>query len=250
MYLLRSLHSLFLLVWLIVSTFIFAVLIILSRVLSARISRWFARSWAIILIFLGGVRLDIKGLEKLDRKKKYFFVSNHQSAADIVVLYVSLPYYPCFLAKKSLFYIPFFGWGMAALGYIPIERKNPREARKTIDKTAKLLNKGRTSLIVFPEGTRSTDGNLQPFKLGVFSLAVNAGLDVVPVALRGTREILPKGTYFIKPHAVSVLVADPIPTHGFGPNNKKELADQAEEKIKKLLEKPDNSTDIKVTDKK
>ena len=184
-----------------------------------------------------GVRLTVSGLDKLDPDQNYLFVANHSSLADIYVLYTAISHTLLFVAKRSLFRIPFFGWGLRALGDIPLDRSNPKKARKTIEHAAVVLTSGDASLFAFPEGTRSRSGRLAEFKLGVFSLAVRAGVPVVPLGIQGTHEFLPKGSVLINPGPVSVLIGDPIFSSNWKRSSKNQIAEDAREQISLLLSK-------------
>ncbi len=139
---------------------------------------------------------------------------NHQSQLDIPVLEKVLkPYKIRFLAKKSLFYIPFFGWAIKVLGYLPVERKDPKDGLKSILSCIETFKKG-YSLVIFPEGTRSPSGELLPFKLGGFLIPLKTKAEVVPVAIWGTIQILPKGKIWFKTFQkeVKVFIGEPIET--------------------------------------
>ena len=162
---LRIVHAFFFILWIVVSAVVFATLVIVLRPLSRWISMGLMKRWMMLAIFFSGVRIELSGVEKIDRKRNYIFMSNHASAADIPILYAACPVFLSFLAKRELFFIPIFGWGMAAGGHIPIKRNNPKSARRTIKRAIKGLRSGKISLVVFPEGTRSQTGELGDFKL-------------------------------------------------------------------------------------
>lgn len=165
-------------------------------------------------------------------------MSNHQSQLDIPVLETVLePYNIRFLAKKSLFNIPFFGWGIRILGYVPIEREDPREGLKSIFLCLERLKEG-YSLVVFPEGTRSKTGELLPFKLGGFLIPLKAKVKVVPVTIWGTKDILPKGSIWFKlrnSKEIRVYIGKPIDTSDFSLKDKKNLALLVKQEIEKGL---------------
>ena len=233
--LLRVVHAFFLILWLILSTVFFSLTIYLFRPFSMRLAHWSAQMWVAFLILLSGVRITVTGKENLAPGRNYILMSNHLSAADIPLLYRALPLPFVYLAKRELFLIPFFGWSMLFVGHIPINRKSPRSAKRSLDKAVRVLGKGKSSLVVFPEGTRSPTGELGPFMLGVFSLAIAAQKETVPVAIQGSREILPKGSYLVQPHPVSVRIGKPIPTTGYARESKKELANRVREAMEELL---------------
>lgn len=188
--------------------------------------RGFPGMWARIWLALDGVRLRVEGLDKLDRTKRYVFVSNHQSAIDIPILYTALPFEIAFIAKKELFLIPFFGWGVASVGHIYIDRGNARKAHKSIMQAADSLRRKGLSLVIFPEGTRSPDGTVRTFKTGSFRLAIETGVDLVPVTIDGSCRVRPKGSLVPGPGDVVVRIGDPIPVQGYTKADKHELAER------------------------
>ncbi|HEX2956330.1 MAG TPA: lysophospholipid acyltransferase family protein [Chitinispirillaceae bacterium] len=174
------------------------------------ISRFIARMWTIHLLWIGGVNVIVNGKNKLDPHKRYVFISNHQSALDIPVIMAGLSHYVCFIAKKELFMIPFFGWGITVMGHICIDRSNARKAKESLTKAVNQLKKQNSSLILFPEGTRSQDGKVGEFKQGSFSLALQAGVQVVPLAIRDAMLLLPKKSARINSGNVYLDIGDPI----------------------------------------
>jgi len=233
---LRILHSGFLMIWVSVTTVLFTTFILLVRPLSRGLAFDASRVWTILVLFMSGIRLDVSGREKLERGRSYIVMSNHASAMDIPIVYAALPFRFGFLAKRELFLIPFFGWGVAATGHIPVDRKSPRRARRSVERAVRVLRSRGNSLAVFPEGTRTRTGELGRFKLGVFSIAVDAGVPIVPVAIRESREILPRGSYLINPSRVTVRIGEPISTAGFTRNSKGALAEVVRDHIAVLLE--------------
>jgi 1-acyl-sn-glycerol-3-phosphate acyltransferase len=138
---------------------------------------------------------------------------NHASMVDIWVVFVAIPASFRFIAKKQLAKIPLFGWAMAAGRFIFIDRQNAASARRSMEEAARRIRAGQ-SVVIFPEGTRTRDGRLLPFKKGGFHLAMDSGADIVPVAIRGSREVMPRGAALIKAGTVTVEVGEPIPTAG------------------------------------
>jgi 1-acyl-sn-glycerol-3-phosphate acyltransferase len=176
--------------------------------------RWqhaFARLWSRLILTTSGIRTRVEGVENLDTRKAAVYCANHQSAMDIPILFVHLPVQFRFVAKRSLFKIPFMGWHLKRSGHIPVDRGRPREARKGLDKAAERIRAG-SSVILFPEGHRSRDGKIGPFKSGSFYLAIQAGTPVVPITLNGTRAVLKPDTYHIRPGQTEMIVHPPIPT--------------------------------------
>lgn len=171
------------------------------------------RLWSRVMLSLAGVRVSITGVENLPKEGPVILASNHQGAFDIPALQGYVPVQFRWIAKKSLFKIPIIGWSMRLSGYIPVERERASKALRSIEEASKKI-KGGTSVLIFPEGTRSPKDELLPFKRGSFLLAVKSGVPIVPVSIRGTREILKKGGFLIKPASVTIVLGKPIPTEG------------------------------------
>ena len=170
-----------------------------------RLARW----WSWLLLWGAGVDLQVRIEEPLDPKRPYVFAANHLSTVDIWALFVAIPRPIRFIAKKQLGQIPLFGWAMAAGRFIFIDRKNPAAAKRSINLAVERIRDG-SSVVIFPEGTRSRDGRLAPFKKGGIHLAANAGVKVVPVAIRGAGHIMPPGGLWVRPGPVMVELGAPI----------------------------------------
>jgi 1-acyl-sn-glycerol-3-phosphate acyltransferase len=169
-----------------------------------------AKTFSKTMLAIAGVKLKIEGIEKINKKEKYVFVSNHSSYFDIPILISAIPNNLRFIYKKSIAYVPFFGWSVYLGGYVPVDRSNARSGFEAIKKAAdKIKNKG-LSFIVFPEGTRSKDGNLGNFKRGAFLLASEAKEKIVPVTIIGSDKILPKKSFKIKSGVVKVIFGNPL----------------------------------------
>ena len=168
-----------------------------------------AHWWANSICKVSGVEVAVTGTEPLDPEKPYIFAANHQSQFDILALQGFLGIDFRWLAKKELFTVPIWGPAMRKAGYIPIDRSHGRKAIKSLGEAANKIAAG-TSVIIFPEGTRSKDGKLHEFKAGAMVLAIKSGIPLVPVAILGTYEILPKGKLLMKPGKVEIRVGNPI----------------------------------------
>jgi 1-acyl-sn-glycerol-3-phosphate acyltransferase len=160
-------------------------------------------------------------------------MSNHESWLDIPALLAAIPTQVRFLAKKSLFSIPFFGWAIASMGFIPVDRKNRREAIKSFEQAADRIRHGRP-VLVFPEETRTMSEALLPFQRGGFLIALKAGLPIVPVGLDGPRRLLPKKSYLLRPGTITVRFGTPIPTAGLGVTAKGDLMERVRGQMEKL----------------
>lgn len=183
-----------------------AMLVTLNRSASMYVVQ---RLWSPVLIWAGGGRLEVSGLEQLERAKPYMFISNHQSTIDIPVLFRSLPWDTRFVAKKQLKYVPMLGWYMWLAKFVFVDRGNHREAVRSLDEASAQIRAG-ISIIVFPEGTRSDARSVLPFKKGPFALAMKAGVPLVPVAIEGSGRLMPKNSWNITPGPIRVRVGAPI----------------------------------------
>ncbi|MGC8810999.1 MAG: lysophospholipid acyltransferase family protein [bacterium] len=170
-----------------------------------------ARLWGKIQLKTTGTKVRIEGLEKIDPKQSYILVSNHQSNFDIFALLGYLPIQFRWTAKASLFRIPFLGWAMSRIGYIPIERESPKKAYKSMLQAAEKVKNG-VSVMIFPEGTRSPDGQLQAFKKGVFLIALKSQAPILPITIKGTNKIMRKGDWRTYPGDVVIIIDQPLET--------------------------------------
>jgi 1-acyl-sn-glycerol-3-phosphate acyltransferase len=196
-----------------------------------------AQCWSRVLLFIAGVKLEIEGLEKIDPNGSYVFVSNHVSYMDTPVVLGHIPLQFRFLAKKSLFSIPFLGYHLKRAGHIPVPRENPRAAIKAMSEAAKAIQQQRVSILVFPEGGRSLTG-LKPFKEGAAYIAIKAGVPVVPLALKGTLQVLPMGSLNVRPGHVVLRVGDPVPTAHLTLHDRTQLSDDLYQRVSELLGEP------------
>ena len=190
-----------------------------------RLAHGCARAWSRWILGTTGVRVDARGLDRVERDRSYIFVSNHQSIYDIPVLFASIPAQLRIIAKASLGAFPVIGWHLRWTGHLLVDRK--RAGVTALGQGARMIARG-DSLIVFPEGTRSRDGRVARFKRGLFLLAIEAGADLVPVAVSGTRHVMLKGRLMTCPGDVSIVVHDPIPTGGLTRDDVTRLAEQAQ----------------------
>lgn len=171
-----------------------------------------ARRWARSLLTIGGVKVRVEGLERIAPDGSYVIASNHLSYMDTPVVLANIPVQFRFLAKRGLFQIPFLGTHLARAGHIPVPREDPRAAVKTMSTAAEVIRSRGISMLVFPEGGRSRDGTMMPFKEGAAYIAIKAGVPIVPVTLIGTREVLPFGAGRIRPGKVELRIGEPIAT--------------------------------------
>jgi len=165
--------------------------------------------WSPVLLWAGGATLVVDGLENVPAGKPHIYVSNHQSTIDIPTLFMSLKVDVRFAAKKALKYVPAIGWYMSLAKFVFIDRSNHREAIASLDQGGAQIREG-VNIIMFPEGTRSDDQRVLPFKKGPFALATKAGVGVVPVTIEGSGKLMPKNSWRITPGVIHVRVGKPI----------------------------------------
>jgi 1-acyl-sn-glycerol-3-phosphate acyltransferase len=164
---------------------------------------------------LGGVRIELRGLENIAPGQNYIFMSNHVSNLDPPLLIPSIPGRCSVLVKKELFRIPILGTGMKQASLVPVDRADREAAIESVNAAIEVLRRG-LHLVIYPEGTRSSDGRLLPFKKGAFHLAMNSGVPVIPVTLLGTYEAWPKTRFALHPGTATVVFHPPIDPKQFG----------------------------------
>jgi 1-acyl-sn-glycerol-3-phosphate acyltransferase len=174
---------------------------------------WFSRTWSWLIMKTVLSPVKVTGLDKIDTSKPHVYAVNHASALDIPVLYVYLPFQFRIAFKKELLAYPVVGWQLKRSGQICIDQQNPGHSIGAIRSALKGLKAG-MPLVIFPEGGRTPDGEIKPFLPGAFFLAIKAQVDIVPVALVGTYELLPMDTYHIKCRPLEMRVGKPISTEG------------------------------------
>jgi 1-acyl-sn-glycerol-3-phosphate acyltransferase len=165
--------------------------------------------WAKILLRITSVRVTVEGRENILRGGAQVFMANHQSGFDILIVLANIDTYFAWIAKKELFAIPVFGRALARTGAIAIDRKNFVRAMRSIQDASRRIREGK-SVMTFPEGTRSMDGRIHPFKKGVFHLALKAGVPIVPVTIVGSGGIMPKKSLRVHPGHVTLVIDKPI----------------------------------------
>ena len=192
--------------------------------------------WAPGLLGGAGAELVVEGAEDIDWSRPHMLVSNHQSVIDICALFRAVPVPLLFLLKQEMTRVPFVGWYARGMGMLFIDRDNPRAAPAVLREAAQLV-KGGAQLCIFPEGTRSRDGAVAPFKGAAFQSAIDAGVDVLPVALEGTGQVLPaEGFFAVRPGTIRVRFGQPIATAGeAGITQRQALARRAHDEVVTLL---------------
>ena len=196
-----------------------------------RLLHWFSRAWSWLIMKTIASPVEVTGMENIDTSKPQVYAANHASAMDIPVLYVNLPFQFRIVFKKELLSYPVVGWHLKRSGQVCIDQQKPTKSIASIRSAVKSLQAG-MPLVIFPEGGRTPDGEIKPFLPGTFFLAIKAQVDIVPVALLGTYELLPMDTYHIKPCPLEMRVGEPISTAGLKLRDMEALS----AKVKKALE--------------
>jgi len=199
---------------------------------TTRKAQIYPRFWAKFLTRLAGVRIRVEGMEQLDPKATYVFAGNHTSQFDIYAFQAACPHDFRWIAKKELFRIPI---AMRKVGFISIDRSHGRKALKSLNQAAKRIANG-ASVLIFPEGTRASNGRLQPFKAGAILLAIRAGVPVVPIGFNGASRVLPKGALLPRGGEIVLRVGKPIPTTSYTARDKQALAEILHDRVAELLD--------------
>jgi 1-acyl-sn-glycerol-3-phosphate acyltransferase len=203
---------------------------------SGRLQHYCMRRWSRDNLWLSRARVQIEGLENIDREHPQVFVANHSGLHDILSLAASLPIQFRWVAKKSLFGVPFMGWHMRRSGYIPIDRDNPREAARGIIEAARII-RGGVHAIAFPEGTRSRTGDLGQYRSGAFALALRTGVPLVPITLEGSYRVIMPKTLQVNPGTIIRIRIDrPIDLSAYSRGNKHRLMEDVFEVMSSNLE--------------
>ncbi len=229
----RLIYVLDLLIW--SYTIVLGTLSLLSSLFdrSGRVQHRFARLWSWLILKTTLSPTRVAGMERLDPARTYVFAANHVSALDIPMLYVYVPRQFRIIAKRELFRYPFLGWHLRRSGQLSIDVENPRSSVRSLKRAVESLRAG-MPLVVFPEGGRSRTGQVQPFMKGAFYIALKAGVDIVPMALTGTYEVLPMNTFTIRPGPMELVVGEPIAAAGYGLHDLDTLAARVQQEIEDL----------------
>jgi 1-acyl-sn-glycerol-3-phosphate acyltransferase len=202
-----------------------------------RMQHWFAQHWARMILKILSVRVRVSGLERIGTAQSAVYAANHLSALDIPVLYACLPFPFRIMAKRELFVYPFLGWHLRRSGQIPVATGDARASLRSLNQASQTLRDG-MPLVVFPEGGRSPDGQLQSFMGGAFYAALKAQVPVVPVVITGVRELLPMNSFHALPGRVEMVVCDAVPTDGMTPRDTGKLAAIVRREIGNVLGGP------------
>ena len=208
-----------------------------------KLSDYFVKNlWARGMLGFYGIKTISSGVENVDPKKTYVFISNHESLFDILCIFVTNPTSIRFVTKRELFFVPFFGQYLWAAGHIPIDRSNRKRAIASLKKAAERIADG-TPIVAFPEGSRSTDDQVHPFKKGAFMLALEAGVPIIPVSISGSGKVLPKSALTATPGTIRIHYGEPISLEGLTVDDRDELIEKVRETIIRNKEMLDRQAD-------
>ena len=200
---------------------------------SGRIQHDFARIWSWLIMRTISCPVTITGLDKIDITRPHIYAVNHGSALDIPVLYLHLPFQFRIVFKKELLKYPIIGWHLKRSGQVAIDQQNKGDAVRSVRAALKSIQGG-MPLVIFPEGGRTPDGEIKPFMPGAFFLAIKAHVDVIPIALVGTFELLPMNTYHIKCRPLEMRVGGPISTEGLTLRDMEALSARVQKDLEQL----------------
>lgn len=195
-----------------------------------------SKVWASLIFFTAGIKVNVIGLEHLDKNTSYMFMSNHLSHLDTAAFMAKLPFKIRFFAKKELLRVPIFGQALYMSRHIIIDRNNIEKAKQSINEAKKRIKKYGFSVLVFPEGTRSKTGKMGEFKKGGFVLAIQMGIPIVPIVVIGSYNLLPAHSLLVKSGRIEVRVGYPIPVSDYTIETKQQLMDKVRTEIEKLSE--------------
>jgi 1-acyl-sn-glycerol-3-phosphate acyltransferase len=204
---------------------------------TGRLQHRVAVRWARMVLGICGVKVEVVGAENLDPNQHYVFCSNHFSLIDTPLMFGCMPREFRILARHGLWKIPFLGWHLNRAGHLPVNRENPRAAARNIQQAADKIQEG-FSILIFPEGGRTRGDQMRPLKPGAGYIAIRAGAPVVPMAIVGTRDILPPNSMHLRPGRAELRVGKPIPTEGMEQRDAKQLMVRLRDEITELGRKP------------
>lgn len=198
-------------------TIIFAILSIISGFFNpySKMTTWSVRTWARVILWTSGVKLQVEGLENIELNKPHIYIINHMGMFDIPAILVAVPQTARFIAKKELFKIPLFSMGMRYAGMLPIDRGNSDEAKKTLQRATATIQNDKCSVLIFPEGTRSKSGLIENFKKGGFILASQGKIPIIPTVIEGSLNIVPKGSFLVKMGKMKIKFLDKVDTNNY-----------------------------------
>ena len=233
-------RSLWVVLNMLVSTFVLSLITVIAALLKHRggMYQWTARSWSKWVLWASGARVKVEGMEHLRFDRPQIIASNHQSWFDVWALAAIIPKRYRFIAKEELRRIPLFGLAWESAGHISVNRKDRAQAIRALDEAAELVRGDNSTVVIFPEGTRSPTGELLPFKKGAFMMALRTGIEIVPAAVLGSRAVQKKGDWRVRPGTIIVRFGPPIDSSRFDEEHREELMLVVRERIEHMLNVP------------
>src|SRR5262245_1255380 len=221
-----------------IATFALSSIVVIGALFGAKeeMFSWVSRTWGRVLLWASGVHVEVQGGENLKMDRPQIVASNHQSWYDVFALAANMPKVFRFVAKEELGRIPIFGRAWRTAGHISVNRSDRVQAIRTLEHFGDLIREDNSTIVIFPEGTRSRDGKLLPFKKGAFMLALHTHVDIVPTAVIGSRFVLGKGDWRIRKGRIILRFGQPIPTVGYTEYNRDERSGLVRTQIEKMLE--------------
>jgi 1-acyl-sn-glycerol-3-phosphate acyltransferase len=212
-----------------------------------RVLQWAPRLWSRWLLWASGVDVRVEGVEHVALDAPQVITPNHVSWYDVLAIAACLPKRYRFIAKKELARVPLWGRAWQAVGHIAVDRENRQIAIESLDRAGRLVRGDGSAIIIFPEGTRSATGELQPFRKGAFMLALHNGLDIVPAAVLGSRRILPKGGWRVRAGTIILRFGPAVTVRGLDTSARDPLIDRVRASIEAMLgdsDAPDQETHV------
>lgn len=227
----------FYLISIILNTFVLAAIIIMIAPFdkTGNMVHYIGKFWSLLNIFLSGSRIRVRGKDKIQKNGTYIVMSNHQSLFDVWALIGRLPLQIRWIVKSDIRKIPLFGYALERMGHLYVDRGNREQTIRSLQDGLKNLRKG-TSIVIFPEGTRSKDGKLQEFRKGGAIMAISSGIPILPVTVNGSRFVLPKDTLDLMPGKIEIVMGDLIDPSPFKREQNKELLAAVKTAITKNLD--------------
>lgn len=194
------------------------------------------KQWSHMLLVLLRVRIDVRGTEHLKPGTPYIFVANHSSYLDIIAIGDALPDGALFVYKEELTKVPIWGWSLKKSPFIMVQRSDPRNAMRSIERAASDIRDRGQSVVIFPEGTRSEKGELGEFKRGGFLLAAKTGVPLVPLAIRGSHRLLPRNDWRVRAGTIEIVIGEPIPGRDdLNRTEERRLQENVREQLQEIL---------------
>ncbi len=205
---------------------------------SGKTYHWCARFWSRFILWIFRIKVHVKGLEHLSPDRHYIYAANHASWFDIPATIVGITDNIRIMFKRELTHVPIWGWALRFGPYIAVDRANPKDALRGLEKAAEQMRNG-ASVVLFVEGTRTKDGKLQPFRRGAFALAARSGVPIIPVTINHSFKILPKGSLAVRPADIEIILEKPVTTAGTeGREQEKRLMEVVRSEIEKNFVEP------------